>query len=244
MAYSSPIRLPIGETPTSTDRAYWHDMNDVYASIHILNQLVNQVREESSSGGPEKEIWESLKFTRWFYQVAEEDINVGNIVTVVRGQFRNESNSSNINLNGVVKGAPFPAGDMFSNPLFFPPKESIGTGLVGVALEDCAKGEKCKVGIGPAVLKITGVKTGDLILAPTVVAMNRTGFPLQGRTILNTSRGAISRVWINNISMVAIGSGIGTDAALIYPMVDYWSTEMAKYGISAAAVPVGPGSEA
>lgn len=225
MAYDGLINLYLGETPKTTNSDVWNDMIEVYRAIHLLNAGFGEYSKTRGSGGPDKKPWEALAFERWFYEVAAEDITAGSIVTSVDFLGSESVGGSKTQYTGIVRGAPMYALYGFSgrgqSGTFT--GASAGSGLVGVALEDCKKGALCKVGIGPAILKVEGIKPGDTLMAYAFASYTSGGSPAFVDPVITAGalRGPISKTFLPYYGAVVVGYGVATDSAMILPYVDY-----------------------
>lgn len=223
MAYEGFINLYLGETPKTTNNDVWNDMIEVYRAIHLLNAGFGEYSKTRGSGGPDKKPWEAMPFERWFYEIAAEDISAGSVVTSVNFLGSSSVGGPQVQYTGIVKGAPMYALYGFSgrgqDGTF--QGESAGSGMVGVALEDCKKGDLCKVGIGPAILKVDGIKPGDTVMAYQFAwyqgEPNGLIPPLINAEAL---RGPISKSFLPHGALV-VGYGVAPDSVLIQPFVDY-----------------------
>lgn len=223
MAYEGFINLFLGETPKTTNNDVWNDMIEVYRAIHLLNAGFGEYTKTRGSGGPDKKPWEAMPFERWFYEIAAEDIAVGSIVTAVNFLGSTSIGGPQIQYTGIVKGAPMYANYSYSgrsqNGAFEQP--SWGSGMVGVALEDCKKGALCKVGIGPAILKVEGIQPGDTVMAYQFAWYQSQGNALAPPLInAEALRGPISKTFLQH-GAVVVGYGVATDSVMIQPFVDY-----------------------
>lgn len=230
MAYTSSVDIKLAQQPKAKNPEFYEDAIDLYNAVHILNARMQGITNGLTSSTEDVPAWEAMPFNRWVWVTAWEEVKVGQVGTIARGRFRDENNDAYVMVEGLIKGAPYPAGDNFSQVgQTGPTNESTCTGVVGIILDDAEAGGRTRLGIGPAVVQIPGIKRGDVILAPQVVNVNGVNFPFQGRVQLqkSTIRGAIMRLWSDQIRPVVIGSGIDTDAALILPQVDAFSTEYA-----------------
>lgn len=227
MAFSSDIQLPLAQEPKTADMGVWPDFIDVYNSIHILSQLVDRLR--NGSGDANTPPWEAMPFTRYFYSEAAEEISAGSVISIVnlsRGVFQPPDHD---NWVGVVRGAPAYAGLSFSargNSGFA--SASNGAGLVGIALNDCVRGELCQVGVGPAIMKVEGTEPGDTIMAATFLDTTaQQQFP--GVLVINNDdyRGNMSNTFIS-FNSVVVGYGVAKDAVMIMPFMDYMADLQAR----------------
>lgn len=242
MAYRSKVDIKLGQQPKSGNKEFYEDAIDLYNACHILNARMDAIQNGITSGEDDVPAWEAMPFTRWVWVTAYEDIAVGNVVTIVRGLYRNSDNTANIQVEGMVKGAPWSAGLNFSSPTMSGQGlDSIATGVVGICLDEVSAGGRARLGIGPAVIQVPEIKRGDLILAPTFVDSVRTTNPISPPFMqLDAYRGAMVRTWITQIPSVVIGSGIDNDAALILPQVDYYSQVLARAGLERSSGGSGP----
>lgn len=230
MAYEGLMNLYLGETPKTTNPDVWNDMQEVYRAIHLLNAGFGEYSKSRGSGGPDKKPWEAMAFERWFYSEAAEDISQGAIVTAVNFRGRPASGGSFTQYTGIVKGAPMYAGYPYSvksnNGTFREP--SYGSGLVGVALEACKKGELCKVGIGPGILQVEGINPGDTIMAYRFAFYENPSAPTANPIINQESvRGPISKTFLPHGAMV-VGYGVAKDSVMIMPFMDYAADQSAS----------------
>lgn len=164
MAYSSDIDLKIGEIPKTTDPALFPDMVEIYNALHILGQWVNAVQKGAGSGDANTPPWEAMPFRNFFYVQAARDITSGNVVTIVDYEFFGTQNS-HYSLAGVINGAY--GGGLIANTnpsvsFYSYPRQGSITGL---AMSDAAPGELVKVGVGPAIIKMDGIRMGEPVYA-------------------------------------------------------------------------------
>lgn len=208
MAYSSDIKLPIGQEPQIDDNEkIWPDMLDVYNAIHLLSQFTDSLIKNQTSGDSSQKPWEAIPFTRWFYEVVKNDVTVGTIVT------------PDANAGGYVLGAPNEA-----VPVNYY-QSTYGNGFVGVCLEDAKAGDICKIGMGPAILHVEGIELGDMLFCQQKGVVYNPDLNLPSTEI--PSDGKLYRY--KYTQMVVVGAAVAKDAALIYPLVDYFSLNTANY---------------
>lgn len=240
MPYSSKVDIKLGQQPKSADPKFYEDALDLYNACHILNARLEAIQNGITSGDEDVPPWEAMPFTRWFWATAWEDIKAGQVVTIVRGRFRDEDNRRWIEVEGMVKGAPFPGGPNFSSPTNSGKGiDSMGIGIFGICLDEVSAGERARFGVGPAILNVPGIKRGDLVLSPTFTyGMQSQGL---GQVQMQNSdyRGSLLRTYIIQIPSVVVGSGVDTDAVLITPVVDYYAQVNAEYGKNQASIPAG-----
>lgn len=239
MAYSSDINLPLAQEPKTADMNVWPDFLDVYNSIHILAQLLNRIRQ--GSGDANTPPWEAMPFERWFYAPAAEGIKAGNVVTIVNVAARYSMGDDDIQYTGVVKGGPIYSGYNYSTRSSSGQftSTSYGTGLIGIALEDCVKDSLCKVGVGPAILQVEGTNIGDTIMALEFAAPSPNAPIFSGIMIANPDdqRGLMINEFLSKGGLV-IGYGVAKDAVLINPSLDYAGQLSAREAWDTPFVPV------
>lgn len=228
MSYSSDIDLRLAEIPTTTDPAIFPDMVDIHNAIHILAQYTNQlIRRGDNPSGTEP--WDSMPFEHWLWLEAYRDITAGSIVTMVDTQYAMDSGNNLYRCRGVIPGA---ASGWVNGSGRIKTNSPVWEGITGLALEDCAAGDLCKVGIGPAVIKLEGVTIGEPIYCYRALVPQRNAtFPTatadfivyqreKGETAGNMFRADPAATLTDE--MVCVARGIGADAAMICAPGHYW----------------------
>lgn len=146
--YSSPIDLGLGQSTGVTDQALFGEFTSVYRAIHMLNSNLDTVREFLGSSGGTGTPDKTLAFQRSFSGVALEAIQVGDLVCPAYDGTR----------NGIIKGSiPTPA-----RPVGYEQYPTVSR-FASIALTAAAVDEPVRVGIGPAVIPVPGVKSGQVL---------------------------------------------------------------------------------
>lgn len=154
--YRSPVNLPLGQTPLTGDPELFEEFSDVYNSIHLINQYLDQLRIIAEGGGSGQTPAETLPFNRFFVTLALQDISAGMPV----------SPSPRAGENGVIKGA---LADNYTNGTPY-------SHFCGIAITDATAGQNIRVGVGPAVLAVPGALSGGYVWAYAGLATNGNQF--------------------------------------------------------------------
>lgn len=150
--YSSPIDLGLGQATGVTDPELFAEFSAVYRAIHMLNSNLDTVREFLGSSGGTGTPDKTLAFQRSFTGIALEDIAVGDIVCPAYDGVR----------NGIIKGSvPTPV-----KPPQYAQYPTVSR-FASVALTAALANETVRVGVGPAVIPVTGAKSGQALWAYT-----------------------------------------------------------------------------
>lgn len=140
--YRSPVNLGIGRLPLiqdQSDPALYEELVGMYNAIHLLNQYLDRLRTTAEGGGgSEQDPDVSAGFTRFFSMKALQPITEGNIVSPMVG--------SDGYVNGILANS-LAAGALALN--------------TGVALSSAGIGEDVRIGVGPAVIKVSGAQPGQ-----------------------------------------------------------------------------------
>lgn len=155
--YRSPVDLGLGQVPMTTDPEIFVEMTEVYNAIHLLNQYLDQLRSGiENGGGSGQSPADSMPFNRFYVGTALQDIAVGDLVcpSSIPGQ------------NGIIKGAL--AHDFTST---IP-----NSNFSGVALVAAGIGDDVRVGIGPAIIEMPGLLSGQTVWAYSSRATNGNAF--------------------------------------------------------------------
>lgn len=143
VGYRSPVDIGLGRTPQTVDPDLFDELNDVYNAIHLLNQYLDNV---STGGGgtsnPTDTPAQAMPFTRYFTNIALASIKEGDVV----------SPSNITGENGIILGGL--AHDYMSTA----PESNFSQ----IALIDAEIGEPVQVGVGPAILQVSGAISGQL----------------------------------------------------------------------------------
>lgn len=189
--YRSPVDLPIGQIPLTTDQELFPEMTDVYNAIHLINQYLDQLRTIAEGGGSGQTPVETLPFNRFFTATAIEPITAGMAI----------SPSPKAGENGMIPGAlmhSYTVTTPLANTCF-------------VATTSGAAGQDIRVGVGPGAVALPGAVAGQLIWAYSNLATNAAHF-LDGNFYL-VDPGAGSGA--GTAYAAPVGIGIATDYALI-----------------------------
>ena len=158
--YRSPVNLPIGQIPLTTDPEMFEELTDVYNAIHQINQYLDNLRIIAEGGGSGQTPVETLTFNRFYTGTALEDIEKGSPVAP----------SLRSGENGIIPG-------MLSYGYASTAPEAW---FCGVALNAAAKGSPVQVGVGPGAVGLAGAVAGQYIWAHCSINTNGT-HSLQGQ---------------------------------------------------------------
>lgn len=137
--YRSPVNLGLDQMPpVGSDPALFNQLVPIYNAIHILNAYLDALRLSLEGGDPDKPPDEEMRFVRGFWTIADDDIDQGKVVTI---------RSTGVKIGCGKMDRPGMYDSMFT----------------GIALTTAARGEKVRVGVGPAILEITGFKRYDFV---------------------------------------------------------------------------------
>jgi len=203
MAYTSKINLGgLGEQPKTQDPALFPDMADIYNALHILTQVLSGVLPGGggSSGVPPTE---AMRFLRSFQMPALVDISAGDLVTVFDAR----------EYAGLKEDFPFPmtsAGVIKGGGGFLNAFGLYRGGITGFALNDAEVGNMVDIGIGPAVVNVSGARAGQLAYSRSAFDNLTADYVGNGQIFLN--------VWdtvTTNYAFQVIGVGIADDMLMI-----------------------------
>lgn len=247
MAYNSNIDLKIGEVPKTTDPAVFPDMLEIYAALHILGQWTNSLRNNATSGDSNTAPWDSIPFRNWYYVEAARDITAGDVVTSVDyDKFSNDKSGQNpYTLKGAINGANI--GGLLNWTVsgignVYPMQGSI----TGLALSTAAAGELVQIGVGPATVKVDGLKAGEPVFVEAAYSVDPLLVPRARAFATENNRGNLirllpegQRVGIKG-KIVCVGRGIADSAMLFCPPENWPTPENLKY-YSEIPTPDNPG---
>ena len=163
--YRSPVDLGLGRVPTLTEPEAFNELTQVYNAIHLLNEYLDNLRNEAIGGGSGQTPAESMIFNRFFVAKALVAMPAGCPVSPcpLAGQ------------NGVIPGA------LARNHT----ASTTTSNFCGVTLSSAEVGEDIRVGVGPAALQVPGLTAGTLLYAYSNLATNGNIFGDQGLYIGN-----------------------------------------------------------
>ena len=142
--YRSPLNLGLEQIPKTQDAQLFQEFIPVYNAIHTLNAYLDRLRLSLEGGDPDETPSNEMRFVRGFWLEAGEDIPVGSVITPKAGK------------------AVLGCGKR---------RRVIGTGsvedcfLTCVAMTEALSGEQVRLGVGPAILNVTGFKADDQVWA-------------------------------------------------------------------------------
>lgn len=147
--YSGSTNLLLGQTPElRKDSPYLREFQGIYNALHTLNQYFTLLAENlggTSGTTPAEEV----TFRRFIYGEAKQKITAGSVVAPYMNGF----------VNGCLKTT-------YYDPLFGAVSPiRAESRFAGLAIEDAEIGEQVKVGIGPAIIKLSGIKCGKVVWA-------------------------------------------------------------------------------
>lgn len=210
MPYSSEVKLQIGEVPKTVDQAAFPDMVDLFNSVHILLQYANSLKDLIQPPlTPTTPAYDSMPIRNQVYGIITQTVTAGNILTP----------SGPANSSSWLKGGPSP---MRVNGTT---RTMQGGGVIGIALESGTSGQKIKIGIGPAAVKVTGVTMGQFIYARP--ALLPTGAVVNDGNMYNSDIITAGGSLMSPNNMI-IGMGIGQDTVYLFDHVDAYSTAVNK----------------
>jgi len=223
MAYTSDIDLKLAETPKTTNPAEFPDMVDIYNALHILGQWVDRLKkgmDGSGSGGSELKPWEAMQFTRWFYVPAARAITKSSIITVIYSEWFTDDDWGNTRytIDGAVNGCGITHLPFYRDGSKLFVGVRVRSTMTGFAMTDAAEGELVKVGVGPAIINMPGIKAGQIMHAR----------PAADHTKYNDSLRLINDGTLYKLpddpkltvlgTFVPIGYGVADDALMIDPI--------------------------
>lgn len=163
----TPVDIKLGQVPTIKDPALNYELQGIYNSLHILSQYLEVLRA-GLEGSDTQTPAENIRFLKFIHGIAAQPITAGHVVSFddVTGR--------------VVKGTNYGAYRFDHVTNEHGVTSRYVTGLVqtffGIATTDAAIGEDVTIGVGPAILKVTGILSGQQIWART-----NKGIIFQGR---------------------------------------------------------------
>lgn len=230
MTYRSNNRLLLSEKPLTSDPEVFPDMNDVYASIHLLNDWVTQVQENLTSGEDIVDPDKAIPFKTWFWGTAGEPNPQGTIVSAVRGGRYWDENRNRIDLiDGWYKGCGGAQSNLYDK---FLPAASNSNGMYGVLLDEAkSAGDIVRIGIGPAVIKVEGVFIGEILYCFPTFRIGAGGPNVGGGQAFSgqfqENRGGITTKAYNDT--LPIGHIIANDYALLDFRVDGFTYQLNSF---------------
>lgn len=151
----TPVDIKLGQSPTIKIPSLNYELQGIYNALHILSQYMEALRagfEGSDTQTPS----ENIRFLKFITGTAGQKITAGHIVSfddvtglVVKGTNYGIMYVRQLNLNGI--NYAYVSGMIQT---FF-----------GVAQADAEIGEKITMGVGPAILKVTGAISGQTVYA-------------------------------------------------------------------------------
>lgn len=162
MSYRSQNKLPLSEKPLSSDPEIFPDLNDMYNSIHLLNDWVTRVQEGLNSGETQVDPDKAIPFRNWFWAVAGEPFPSGTIVTPLKaGRYLDEDGDAVHIIDGYYKGCGGTNINAYDRNF---PNKYWSNGMYGIALDEAVNpGDSIRVAIGPGVLNVPDVLIGDIL---------------------------------------------------------------------------------
>lgn len=144
--YRSPVDLGLPRQPLTSNQELFEEFTPIYNAIHLLNQYLDRLRTGTTGGGggggSEQSPDVSAGFTRFFVVKALQHIDTGSIISPFVG--------SEGYVNGTL-GNSLVAGALALN--------------TGVALSTAEIGQDVRIGVGPAVIAVTGAMPGQQLWA-------------------------------------------------------------------------------
>lgn len=179
------LDLKLGQVAETTNPEARLDMQNVINALHILAGYASSLEQAligtgDGTGDPAT----TIPFRDKFIGVAMQSIAVGNIISMdASGKLVNGVRSSEP--AGVIEDPAATIGSTGTRDMF-----GVEALQFYVAITAAEPGEAVEVGVGPGVLKVTGVKSGKLVWAVdsrsiyTVRAANSLPQVLQSRTLV------------------------------------------------------------
>lgn len=236
MTYSSKNRLPLSEKPQSQDEGVFPDLLDLYNSVHLLNQKVTMTAEGLTSGEDYKDPNEAITFRNWFWTTAGEPLPKGTIVTPLPAGRYSDKDGDSINLiSGVYKGCGVARANQYHT---YQPNQYPGVNFHGFALDEAVNpGDIIRVGIGPVILELEGIKPGNVVYCGPILELSeemqgQVGFVVSNKLFEN--RGGLTNKAYNGF--YPIGFGVQEGYVLFNSYVDDFTFRINN----ALAVQTGP----
>lgn len=146
--YTGSTDLLLGQAPDlRKDSPYLREFQGIYNALHILNQYFTLLSENIGGTGGTTPA-EEVTFRRFIYGEAKQKITAGSVVAPYMDGF----------VNGCLKTLFYDTGPI-------QPARPAESRFAGLAIEDAEIGERVKVGIGPAIIKLAGIKCGKPVWA-------------------------------------------------------------------------------
>lgn len=152
---AAKLNIRLGQTPITKVPELNYEMQGIYNALHILNKYMDLLRDELESGDNEDPSV-SVRFRNRFESVALQKITAGDVVSqyaggIVKGVGRNEPR---VNPGG---GNPSYYGTW--GRIFF----HVNMQVPMIALSDAEVDETVRVGVGPGIIEVPGIKCGTLV---------------------------------------------------------------------------------
>lgn len=156
--YRSPLNLGLEQLPKTVDPTLFQEFIPIYNAIHTLNAYLDNIRLSLEGGDPEKKPSEEMRFVRGFWLEAATDIAQGKVITVQGGKAVLGCGKRVKGFSGTTSVTV--GDDTVTRPVKIS-GQVIDCFLTGLAMTDALAGEKVRMGIGPAIIEVSGFKAGD-----------------------------------------------------------------------------------
>lgn len=153
----APLDIKLRQnTGIKTPAALSYEMQLIINSVQLMNQYLEVLRE-SLEGADSQDPSESMKFRRFVFGIAGQAITTGSVCSfdgnvVVKGVGINGPNATAWTTGAEALGGPGTRR-----------KFGFSDDSVYIALEDKAIGEEIKLGVPAGVIKLAGVKCGQVV---------------------------------------------------------------------------------
>lgn len=158
------LNLRLGQSPDVKDPAINFELQQVYNSIKTLGQYLDILRVNLESA-PGQDPSQSVRFRRTFWATALQNIAVGAVVSSYQ--------------NGIINGvmvSPYPAvyDDSAVTIGSTGSRDTVGVKQLQsfIALTAASVGEQVQVGVGPGIIRLTGVKCGQIVWGVGALSFN------------------------------------------------------------------------
>lgn len=163
------LKLPIGQSPRSITPEINRELQAIYNALHISNEYLMALREEIE-GTDAQDPSQSLKFRRTFWSTAGTTIKAGDVCCVIGNRI-----FPGVGTTSAAGTSSQPALQLWhrSNPRYTGLRTDFGLRIthILVALTDASPAQPVQVASGPGVIRVPGVKCGQLIWAQAALGL-------------------------------------------------------------------------
>lgn len=157
----SELKLPIGQVPRSVAPELGRELQAIYNALHITNEYMTALRRDIE-GSDAQDPSQSLKFRRTFNGIAGRELKLGDMVCAVGDRIYPGIGTNNWSGRVNIPPTYVRLNNSLTGLRSDSPADNYG---YMVAMADAAPGAPVKVGVGPGVLSIPGIKCGAIIWA-------------------------------------------------------------------------------